>query len=134
MQIAREIGELNKILAQEGRRCILIGFGRIGTADRWLGIPLTWEQMSQALIIVEADRKELRPEPSMGSHFFHNLTATGMGYFHVQFEKENEGEIDWDWLLSQPVLQQTQYVKLLRREEPFKVKIDGRKFRGIIYK
>lgn len=134
MQIAREIGELNKILAQEGRRCILIGFGRIGTADRWLGIPLTWEQMSQALIIVEADRKELRPEPSMGSHFFHNLTATGMGYFHVQFEKENEGEIDWDWLLSQPVLQQTQYVKLLRREGPFKVKIDGRTFRGIIYK
>lgn len=134
MQIAREIGEFNKLLAQEGRRFILIGFGRIGTADRWLGIPLTWEQMSQALIIVEADRKELCPEPSLGSHFFHNLTATGMGYFHVKFEKENEGEIDWNWLLSQPVFKQTQYVKLLRREAPFKVKIDGRTFRGIIYK
>ena len=133
MQIAREIGTLNKMLAQEGRRCILIGFGRIGTADRWLGIPLTWEQMSQSLIIVEAERRELRPEPSLGSHFFHNLTATGMGYFHVPFAGE-QGTIDWQWLVSQPVLQQTKYVKLVRREEPFKVKIDGRNFQGVIYK
>ncbi|MBP7840386.1 MAG: hypothetical protein KAZ89_02845, partial [Acidaminococcaceae bacterium] len=127
MQIAREIGTLNKILAQEGRRCILIGFGRIGTADRWLGIPLTWEQMSQSLIIVEVERRELRPEPSLGSHFFHNLTATGMGYFHVPFAGDH-GTIDWQWLISQPVLQQTKYVKLIRREEAFKVKIDGRNF------
>ena len=133
MQIAREIGTLNKVLAQEGRRCILIGFGRIGTSDRWLGIPLTWEQMSQSLIIVEVERRELRPEPSLGSHFFHNLTATGMGYFHVPFTGEH-GTIDWQWLVSQPVLQQTKYVKLIRREEPFKVKIDGRNFQGVIYK
>ncbi len=133
MQIAREIGTLNKMLAQEGRRCILIGFGRIGTSDRWLGIPLTWEQMSQSLIIVEVERRELRPEPSLGSHFFHNLTATGMGYFHVPFTGEH-GTIDWQWLVSQPVLQQTKYVKLIRREEPFKVKIDGRNFQGVIYK
>ena len=133
MQIAREIGTLNKMLAQEGRRCILIGFGRIGTADRWLGIPLTWDQMSQSLIIVEVERRELRPEPSLGSHFFHNLTATGMGYFHVPFAGEH-GTIDWQWLLSQPALQQTKYVKLIRREEAFKVKIDGRNFQGIIYK
>ena len=133
MQIAREIGTLNKILAQEGRRCILIGFGRIGTADRWLGIPLTWEQMSQSLIIVEVERRELRPEPSLGSHFFHNLTATGMGYFHVPFSGDH-GTIDWQWLISQPVLQQTKYVKLIRREEAFKVKIDGRNFQGVIYK
>ena len=133
MQIAREIGTLNKMLAQEGRRCILIGFGRIGTSDRWLGIPLTWEQMSQSLIIVEVERRELRPEPSLGSHFFHNLTATGMGYFHVPFAGEH-GIIDWQWLVSQPVLQQTKYVKLIRREEPFKVKIDGRNFQGVIYK
>ena len=133
MQIAREIGTLNKMLAQEGHRCILIGFGRIGTSDRWLGIPLTWEQMSQSLIIVEVERRELRPEPSLGSHFFHNLTATGMGYFHVPFTGEH-GTIDWQWLVSQPVLQQTKYVKLIRREEPFKVKIDGRNFQGVIYK
>ncbi len=134
VQIAGEIGELNKILFKEGRRCILIGFGRMGTADRWLGIPLTWEQMSQALIIVEVDRQELRPEPSLGSHFFHNLTATNMGYFHIQYDNEAEGKLDWEWLLSQPVREQTKYVKLVRREEPFKVKIDGRSFKGIIYK
>lgn len=134
LKIAGEIGELNKLLVQEGRRCILIGFGRIGTADRWLGIPLTWEQMSQAMVIVEADRKDLCPEPSLGSHFFHNLTANGMGYFHVQFEKESEGEIDWDWLLKQPVFKQTEFVRLVRREVPFKVKVDGRTFSGIIYK
>ena len=134
VQIASEISELNKRLFTEGRRCILIGFGRMGTADKWLGIPLTWEQMSQALVIVEVDLKDLRPEPSLGSHFFHNLTATHMGYFHIQYDNETEGLLDWDWLCSQPVLQQTQYVKLVRREEPFNTKIDGRSFKGIIYK
>ncbi len=134
VQIANEIGELNKILFKEGRRCILVGFGRMGTSDRWLGIPLTWDQMSQAMIIVEVDLKNLRPEPSLGSHFFHNLTATNMGYFHIQYDNEAEGMFDWDWLLNQPVLQQTKYVKLVRRQEAFKVKINGRSFNGVIYK
>lgn len=134
MEIAAEIGELNKMLFQERRRCILVGFGRIGTADRWLGIPLTWEQMSQALVIVEVDRQDLRPEPSLGSHFFHNLTAMNMGYFHIQYDHETEARVDWQWLLDQPVLRQTQHVKLVRREDAFRVKIDGRNFYGEIYK
>jgi hypothetical protein len=134
VQIANEIGELNQVLSKEGRRCILVGFGRLGTSDRWLGIPLTWEQMSQALIIVEVDLKDLRPEPSLGSHFFHNLTATHMGYFHIQYDNKAEGMLDWDWLLKQPVLQQTKYVKLVRRQEAFQVKIDGRNFKGMFYK
>lgn len=134
VQIAHEIGELNSMLFHEGRRCILVGFGRMGTTDRWLGIPLTWEQMSQALIIVEVDRKDLRPEPSLGSHFFHNLTATSMGYFHIQYDNDAAGKLDWDWLVSQPVLRQSKYVRLVRREEPFKAKVDGRMFNGIICK
>lgn len=134
VQIANEIGELNQVLVKEGRRCILIGFGRMGTSDRWLGIPLAWEQMSQAMIIVEVDLKNLRPEPSLGSHFFHNLTATGMGYFHIQYDNPTAGILDWAWLNNQPVLKQTKYVKLVRREEAFKAKIDGRSFKGIIYK
>jgi hypothetical protein len=133
-QITREIGELNNLLYKEGRRCILIGFGRVGTSDRWLGIPLTWSQMSQAQIIVEVDTRDLHPEPSLGSHFFHNLTATQMGYFHIQYNNEPKDQIDWDWLLSQPVLKQTEHVRLVRREEPFVVKIDGRSFQGMIYK
>ena len=132
-EIAKEIGELNGILYKEGRRCILIGFGRVGTSDRWLGIPLSWSQMSQAHIIVEADRKDLRPEPSLGSHFFHNLTATNMGYFHIPYEHETDW-IDWNWLQGLPVLHKTQHVTLVRRQEPFVVKIDGRSFKGAIYK
>lgn len=134
VQIAEEISELNKRLFKEGRRCILIGFGRMGTTDRWLGIPLSWDQMSQALVIVEVDRADLRPEPSLGSHFFHNLTATNMGYFHIQYNNAEAGRFDWEWLAQQPVLQQTEHVKLVRREVPFKVKLDGRNFKGIIYK
>jgi hypothetical protein len=134
MQIAHEIGELNNILFKEGRRCILIGFGRVGTSDRWLGIPLTWSQMSQAHVIVEVDRMDLHPEPSLASHFFHNLTATNMGYFHIKYNHEPEDQMDWNWLLSQPVLKQTQHAILVRRDEPFLVKIDGRSFKGIIYK
>ncbi|MDR3591357.1 MAG: DUF5752 family protein [Negativicutes bacterium] len=134
VEIAAEIGELNSLLVKEGRRCILIGFGRAGTSDRWLGIPLSWPQMSQAQIIVEVDRKDLHPEPSLGSHFFHNLTATKMGYFHIPYNDEAEAMLDWDWLLSQPVLKQTKRARLIRREDPFLVKIDGRSFKGIIYK
>lgn len=134
IQIANEIGKLNNILYKEGRRCILIGFGRVGTSDRWLGIPLTWSQMSQAQIIVEVDRIDIHPEPSLGSHFFHNLTATHMGYFHIRYHNEPEDQIDWDWLFSQPILRQTQHAILIRRDQPFLVKIDGRSFTGIIYK
>ncbi len=131
--IAAEIGALNARLFKEGRRCILIGFGRMGTADRWLGIPLSWAQLSQAQVIVEVDRQDLHPEPSLGSHFFHNLTATRMGYFHIQAGGDATG-LDWDWLLAQPVLERTERVRLVRRDEPFVAKIDGRSFRGVIYK
>ncbi len=134
MQIANEIAELNSILFNEGRRCILIGFGRLGTTDRWLGIPLSWAQMSQAHIIVEVDRKDLHPEPSMGSHFFHNMTATNMGYFHIPYAKETAAMLDWDWLLAQPAVRQTQYATLVRRDEAYLVKVDGRNFKGAIYK
>ena len=134
VQIANEIAELNSILFKEGRRCILIGFGRLGTTDRWLGIPLSWAQMSQAHIIVEVDRKDLHPEPSMGSHFFHNMTATNMGYFHIPYAPEASATLDWDWLSTQPVLRQTQYATLVRRDDAYLVKVDGRSFKGAIYK
>lgn len=134
IEIAAEIGKLNNLLSQEGRRCILIGFGRMGTSDRWLGIPVSWSQMSQAQIIVEVDKKDLHPDPSLGSHFFHNLTATKMGYFHIQYNDTDTDQIDWDWLLMQPIQEQTKRVRLVRRDEAFLVKLDGRSFKGIIYK
>ncbi len=134
MQIAAEIGELNKILFAENRKCILIGFGRLGTSDRWLGIPLIWSQMSQARVVVEADRVDLQSEPSLGSHFYHNLTSLNMGYFHIKYGSHNTDRIDWEWLLSKPILKQTNHVKLIRSNEPFLVKIDGRSSTGVIYK
>ena len=90
--------------------------------------------MSQAHIIVEVDRKDLHPEPSMGSHFFHNMTATNMGYFHIPYAKETAAMLDWDWLLAQPAVRQTQYATLVRRDEAYLVKVDGRNFKGAIYK
>ncbi|KKM10439.1 phosphoenolpyruvate synthase [Clostridiales bacterium PH28_bin88] len=134
LQIAAEIGELNKVLFEENRKCILIGFGRLGTSDRWLGIPLVWSQMSQARVVVEADRVDLQAEPSLGSHFYHNLTSLNMGYLHVKYESDVTERIDWEWLRNQPVLKQTNQVKLIRSKEPFLVKIDGRSSTGIIYK
>ncbi|WP_371381362.1 DUF5752 family protein [Sporomusa aerivorans] len=134
VQIAREIGELNSVLAKERRRSILISFGRVGTSDPWLGVPVSWSQMSQAHVIVEVDTKEIHPEPSLGSHFFHNLTSTNMGYFHIPDNSQPNNSLDWQWLLRQPVAEQTEHVLLIRREEPFRVRIDGRKFQGYIYK
>lgn len=134
MQIATEIGELNKLLFDTNRKCILIGFGRMGTSDRWLGIPLIWAQMSQAQIVVEADRDNLQAEPSLGSHFYHNLTSLNMGYFHIKYKGDAQERIDWKWLLNEPVLKQTKHVKLIRSEKHFLVKIDGRNSTGIILK
>ena len=130
--IAAEIGELNNMLFSEGRKCILIGFGRLGTSDRWLGIPLAWQQMSQAQVVVEVDTADLHPEPSLGSHFFHNLTSMNIGYFHIRHNKPDAGAVDWLWLAKQPVYKTTAHVKLIRCTQPITVKIDGRQFIGSI--
>lgn len=132
-KIAAEIGSINKKMRAEGRRYILVAFGRVGSTDRFLGIPLTWEQMSEAKVIIEVGLKDLHPEPSMGSHFFHNLTATGMGYFHIPYAAK-KSRIDWDWLDAQPAAFSGEYVRHIRSETPYIVKIDGRKFQGIIKK
>lgn len=134
VRIAEEIGELNRILLEENRMCILIGFGRLGTSDRWLGIPLNWSQMSQARVVIEADRKDLQAEPSQGSHFYHNLISLNIGYLHIRFINDSAEWIDWQWLTNQPALYETRYVKLIRSSEPFQVKIDGRNSVGIILK
>ena len=132
-KIAQEIGELNQGLLNEGRNYILFGFGRLGSSDPWLGIPLQWSQMSQAKVIIEADRDNLQVEPSLGSHFHHNLVSLRMGYFHIG--KENDSEfVDWEWLMKAQVLRQTEYVRLVRLEKPIKVVIDGHSSNGVILK
>lgn len=134
VDIASEIGELNKLLMREGRKCVLMGFGRIGTSDPWLGIPLLWWQMSQAKVVVEADLENLVVEPSLGSHFHHNLTSLKMGYFHIGKKSAEQEYINWECLRQAPVVRQTAHVKLVRFNKPLVIKIDGQSNLGVILK
>lgn len=131
--IAHEVGEINRTFINENKDYILMGFGRWGTADPWLGIPVEWHQMSRAGIVVEANLENFRVEPSLGSHFFHNLTSLGLGYFHIGRTTDKEF-ILWDWLKQQEVFRKTKYVKHLRFAMPLVVKINARDSRGVILK
>ncbi|MDF2655028.1 MAG: phosphoenolpyruvate synthase/pyruvate phosphate dikinase [Bacillota bacterium] len=130
--IASEIGELNKQLMSEGRKCVLMGFGRIGTSDPWLGIPLMWWQMSQAKVVVEADLDHLTVEPSLGSHFHHNLTSLKMGYFHIGKKSPEQEYINWELLRQAKAIRETEHVRLVRFEKPLIIKIDGQSNQGVI--
>lgn len=133
VQIASEIGAINEKLRRAGRNCVLIGPGRWGTADRWLGIPVNWEQISTARCMVETTLPGFTVTLSQGTHFFQNLTSMGIGYFTVQPDVET-GFIDWDWLAKQRVVEQTEFVRHIECDAPVGVKIDGRQRRGVILK
>lgn len=130
-QIAQEIGLLNDWLKKEGDSSILIGPGRWGSSDPWLGIPVKWNQISQARVIVEVDLPGMHPDPSQGSHFFQNLTSLRIGYFTVSAHNEKSG-LDWNWLETQPSLKETDHLRVVKSSEGFIVKMDGRTGRGIV--
>ncbi len=131
--IAQEIGQLNLQLKEERRHCVLIGQGRWGSADHWLGIPVGWAQISTARCIVETDLKDIRVEPSQGTHFFQNITSLGIGYFTVNFGPDG-GLVDYAWLDSQPALRETEHVRLVRFAEPLDIVLDGRQRVGAVMK
>jgi hypothetical protein len=131
--VAREVNLLNNKLLIEKKPYLLIGIGRWGTLDPWLGIPVTWEQISGAKAIIEADFKEISVEPSQGSHFFQNITSFMVGYFTVNLEKEM-GFLDWDWLLKQTPVETKQYTRHVRFENPIIIKMNGHSNKGVIYK
>jgi CheY-like chemotaxis protein len=128
---AAEIAQLNAELA--GRPYLLVGVGRWGSADPWLGIPVTWEQISGARAIVEAGFEEIKVAPSQGTHFFQNLTSFDIGYFTVNPDA-GEGFVDWAWLAAQPALRDTGSVRLVRTAKPLVVKMNGRNSEGVILK
>jgi hypothetical protein len=132
-EMAAEIEQLNQKLKAEGRKYILLGPGRWGTRDRWLGIPVTWPQVSVARIIVEYSLENFRVDASMGSHFFHNVTTMNIGYFSVR-QDSGQGFIDWSWLRNLPLLERKKYFAHSRTEKPLGVVMDGRKAVFVVYK
>jgi len=131
--VAAEIGYFNHVLSQASRPYMLIGVGRWGSADPWLGIPVRWEDISGAQVIVESSFRDLKVQPSQGSHFFQNLTTMRVGYFTVDSDEEGaDDQLDWDWLLAQPVEASKEWTRHLRFDAPFTAKMDGRGGRGVI--
>ncbi len=131
--MALEIEALNLKLKTEGRKFLLLGPGRWGTRDRWLGIPVTWPQVSMARVIVEYSLENFRVDASMGSHFFHNVTTMNIGYFSVR-QDSGHGFIDWEWLRNLPVLERREFFVHSRLETPLGVVMDGRKAIFVVYK
>jgi hypothetical protein len=128
--IAQQLESINRELQQEHRPFLLIGFGRWGSSQPSLGIPVIWSQISGARAIVEATLPEMNVELSQGSHFFHNLTSFRASYFMVQHV--GRFGIDWDWLNRQIVVRETEFVRHVRAAEPLCVRVDGRSARGVI--
>lgn len=131
--VAKEVAFFNSRLISEQRPYLLVGVGRWGSLDPWLGIPVNWEQIAGARAIIETSFKELEITPSQGSHFFQNITSFMVGYFTIN-AKDSDGYIDWDWLLTYPPFDNMVYTRLLRLENPITIKMDGHKGKGIILK
>jgi CheY-like chemotaxis protein len=131
MEIAAEIEELDRDARKAGNHYILIGPGRWGTRDRWLGIPVTFAQISWARIIVEADLPDFVVDSSLGSHFFHNLTSMNIGYVKVA---KSSGFVDWEWLKAKPLAGKTAHCRWTRLEEPLDIRMDGRNGKAALLK
>lgn len=140
--IASEIGILNGKLEKQSRPYVLIGPGRWGTADRWLGIPVQWRDISGVGAMVEIRNSKLKAEPSQGSHFFQNITSLGIPYLTVtEYDEGGENTIDgiaeserldWQWLLAADTVESTQYLSHLRLSSPLTIKCDGKSSKGVI--
>ncbi len=132
-EIAAEFGLINDKLLREKRKCVMIGSGRWGTSDRWLGIPVAWDQISSVQVLVETTLDGFVITPSQGTHFFQNLTSLGIGYFTVD-PSVDKGAIDWDWLARQESASESRFVRHIRLSEPLDIRVDGRTRTGAILK
>ncbi len=129
VKVAEEIGRMNRQMGNVSS--ILIGPGRWGSADPWLGIPVRWNQISRARVIVEVGLEGKPIDPSFGSHFFQNVTSFRIGYFTVS---GRDDVLDWSWLRSLPARKTTDHLKWIKLKEPLAVWIDGRTGNGLILK
>jgi hypothetical protein len=132
-EVAEGVAYFNAKLGESSTPFLLIGVGRWGSNDPWLGIPVEWDEISGARAIVEAGFRDLRVTPSQGSHFFQNLTAFQVGYFTVNPDA-GEGFVDWKWLALQPAVEEQGCVRHLHFAAPLTVVMNGRASRGMIFK
>ena len=129
--IAREIEKLNKEYLDRGTNYVLVGPGRWGSSDSWLGIPVKWPHISAARVIVEVALKNYRVDPSQGTHFFQNLTSFGVGYFTID-ENRNDGCFHKAALDAMPAVEETEHVRVVRFEKGLRIMMDGKKGEGVI--
>ena len=130
-QIALEIEQINRRFLDQGKNYVLIGPGRWGSSDYWLGIPVKWPHISAARVIVEAGLKNYHVDPSQGTHFFQNLTSFGVGYFTVN-TYTGDGIFQKELLDQMPAIEETEHVRHVRFDRPLKVMMDGKKQEGVV--
>jgi hypothetical protein len=131
IEIADEIAVLNEKMAKENRKYILIGPGRWGTRDRFLGIPVAWPQISGAKVIVEVSLPDFHPDASLGSHFFHNVTSMSIGYFSIDQDSDQD-KICWENIRNQQVVGKGEFFSHIRFEKSLLVRMDGKKGMAVI--
>jgi CheY-like chemotaxis protein len=132
-EVAQAVAAFNNKLSFDNRPYVLIGVGRLGSNDPWLGIPVEWDEISGARVIVEAGFRDFRVMPSQGSHFFQNLMAFQVGYFTVNPDA-GEGSVDWGWLTAQPAAEEMGCVRHLRFDDALLVVMNGKAREGMIFK
>ncbi len=133
IEIADEIDKINKDLTAIKQPYILIGPGRWGTEDRFLGIPVKWNQISGVRVMVETALENFNIDPSQGTHFFHNITSRGIGYINVPYNSKINF-IDWEWIENKKPIKNLKYVKHIRLTSPLAIRLDGRSGSALIEK
>jgi CheY-like chemotaxis protein len=131
--VAQDVARFNRLMLSRGLPYVLIGVGRWGSSEPFLGIPVTWDQIAGARVIVEAGFRDFTVTPSQGTHFFQNLTSSNVGYFTVNPDA-GEGFVDWEWLASHPAAEEASCVRLLEMDRPLVIKMNGRTNAGVILK
>lgn len=129
--VAEEIEHINRGFLQRGENYVLVGPGRWGSSDSWLGVPVQWPNISAAKVIVEAGLSNFRVDPSQGTHFFQNLTSMGVGYFTIN-DFIGDGIYNQSMLKDMPAVEETEHVRHVRFSNPIVIKIDGMKKEGVV--
>jgi CheY-like chemotaxis protein len=130
VQMAQDVARLNAVLKKAGHKYLLIGPGRWGSADRWLGIPVSWSDICEVAAIIETFHPRINAEPSQGSHFFHNITSLGINYLTI--ENNQRDFLDWRWVKDLKIISETDYIIHSCSDKPITLKVDGRQSLGVI--